>query len=319
MIKHRTLFIVVLLVVSLVATGFVWAYKNVHVLVDGQRYDVKTFYSRPEDVLKQLNIQLGPSDEYRMSAPELKNGVTIEVFRAVDVEVNYKGKTTRLVTGKPTVGELAKSLGIPETNVKLIPDKDTRLKSGMNIRAVTLRDEYITERRKIDYEVVKKPDGELEKGLEETETDGEAGIKEVTVKVSYADEEEVAREDVAEKILCQPVMQVIRVGTRDTVMTSRGTMRFRRIANMEATAYYPTDGSQHGLTATGVPARHGIVAVDPDVIPLGTRLYIPGYGLALAADTGGAIVGDKIDLCMEDLDEVWSFGRRYVKVYILAD
>ena len=86
---------------------------------------------------------------------------------------------------------------------------------------------------------------------------------------------------------------------------------------MEATAYLPTDGSVHGITATGIPARHGIVAVDPDVIPLGTRVYIPGYGMALAADVGGAIVGDKIDLCMEDYSEAMRFGRRAVKVYIL--
>jgi 3D (Asp-Asp-Asp) domain-containing protein len=59
------------------------------------------------------------------------------------------------------------------------------------------------------------------------------------------------------------------------------------------------------------------VAVDPNVIALGTRLFIPGYGLALAADTGGAIVGNRIDLCMEDYDDAWYFGRRMVKVYIL--
>jgi len=88
---------------------------------------------------------------------------------------------------------------------------------------------------------------------------------------------------------------------------------------MEATAYLPTDGSGDGITATGIPARKGIVAVDPAVIPLGTRVYVPGYGLGLAADTGGMIVGEKIDLCMEDYGEAWAFGRRMVKVYVLAD
>ena len=64
-------------------------------------------------------------------------------------------------------------------------------------------------------------------------------------------------------------------------------------------------------------ARHGIVAVDTSFIPLGSRLYIPGYGLALAADTGGAIRGDKIDLCMEDSGDAWRFGRQTIKVYVL--
>ena len=64
-------------------------------------------------------------------------------------------------------------------------------------------------------------------------------------------------------------------------------------------------------------AQRGVVAVDPSVIPLGTRLYIPGYGMAVAADTGGAIVGDRIDLCMESYGEAMDFGRRTIKVYIL--
>jgi 3D (Asp-Asp-Asp) domain-containing protein len=86
---------------------------------------------------------------------------------------------------------------------------------------------------------------------------------------------------------------------------------------MEASAYLPTDGGGNGITASGMVARHGVVAVDPDVIPLGTRLYIPGYGEAIAADTGGAIQGHKIDLCMESYGEAMQFGRRDITVYVL--
>ena len=67
----------------------------------------------------------------------------------------------------------------------------------------------------------------------------------------------------------------------------------------------------------GIPATYGVVAVDPSIIPLGTRLYIPGYGMAIAADTGGAIVGYCIDLCMESYAEAMDFGRRVVTVYVL--
>ena len=101
------------------------------------------------------------------------------------------------------------------------------------------------------------------------------------------------------------------------IETSRGMVHYTDVLTMEATAYLPTDGSATGTTATGIPAERGIVAVDPDVIPLGTRLYIPGYGEAIAADTGGAIVGNKIDLCMEDYGEAMEFGRRDITVYVL--
>ena len=101
------------------------------------------------------------------------------------------------------------------------------------------------------------------------------------------------------------------------VETSRGAARYSAVLTMEATAYLPTEGSAEGLTAMGIEARHGVVAVDPDVIPLGTRLFIPGYGEALAADTGGAIQGNMIDLCMESYDEMEDFGRRDITVYVL--
>ena len=101
------------------------------------------------------------------------------------------------------------------------------------------------------------------------------------------------------------------------IETSRGAMRYTDVMVMEASAYLPTDGGGDCITATGLPATHGVVAVDPDVIPLGTQVYIPGYGVAIAADTGGMIEGAMIDLCMEDYDDCMEFGRRDIDVYIL--
>jgi len=101
------------------------------------------------------------------------------------------------------------------------------------------------------------------------------------------------------------------------VETSYGAINYSNVMSMEATAYLPTDGSGAGITATGIRATYGVVAVDPRVIPLGTKVYIPGYGVALAADTGGAIKGYKIDLCMESYAECMQFGRRNVTVYVL--
>ena len=103
----------------------------------------------------------------------------------------------------------------------------------------------------------------------------------------------------------------------NVVETSYGAINYTNVMSMEATAYLPTDGSGAGVTATGVRATYGVVAVDPRIIPLGSKVYIPGYGVALAADTGGAIKGYKIDLCMESYSECMRFGRRNVTVYVL--
>jgi len=94
--------------------------------------------------------------------------------------------------------------------------------------------------------------------------------------------------------------------------------------DMVATAYYAfgkggNDINGNGITAIGLKARKGIVAVDPKIIPLGTRLYIPGYGEALAADTGGWIKGGRIDLCFETLQECFGYGRRKIKIYLIEN
>ena len=86
---------------------------------------------------------------------------------------------------------------------------------------------------------------------------------------------------------------------------------------MIATAYAAACDGCGGITKAGVQAGRGIVAVDPRFIPLGTKLYVPGYGRALAADTGGAIQGRRIDLGFDSLREARRFGRREIVVYVL--
>jgi 3D (Asp-Asp-Asp) domain-containing protein len=93
-----------------------------------------------------------------------------------------------------------------------------------------------------------------------------------------------------------------------------------KVLTMSATAYDPgpkSNGGWAGRTRTGMKADFGIVAVDPRVIPLGTLVYVEGYGFAIAADTGGAIKGNRIDLCYNDRSFVANYGRRDVKVHIL--
>ncbi|WP_251425248.1 3D domain-containing protein [Veillonella agrestimuris] len=93
--------------------------------------------------------------------------------------------------------------------------------------------------------------------------------------------------------------------------------KYVKVMTMHASAYSSQDPGNGNYTATGARLKKGIVAVDPNVIPLGTRLYIEGYGYAVAEDVGGAIKGTRIDLAFEKRSEALHFGRQTVKVYIL--
>ncbi len=96
-----------------------------------------------------------------------------------------------------------------------------------------------------------------------------------------------------------------------------GSYSYSRVFSMQATAY-----CDNGYTASGRPTRrdaggYSTIAVDPRVIPLGSRVYVEGYGYAIAADIGGAIRGNRIDLFVPSQAEAQSWGRRSVNVYVL--
>ena len=125
--------------------------------------------------------------------------------------------------------------------------------------------------------------------------------------------------EIAREVLADPKYSVIRRGIGMSVKTPEGRKKYSRIITAEASAYTVHCGTGTGLTSIGLVAARGIVAVDPRVIPYYTKMYIPGYGIAIAGDTGGAIRGNRVDLFMDSYEEAINWGRRNVEVYILED
>ncbi len=102
--------------------------------------------------------------------------------------------------------------------------------------------------------------------------------------------------------------------TRSVPDSDRGG---QRTLYMSASAYSAHDPGNSNRTATGKLVKKGLVAVDPNVIPLGTHLYIPGYGEAIAADVGSSIQGNRIDIAFDTHEEAIDFGRQSITVYII--
>lgn len=140
-----------------------------------------------------------------------------------------------------------------------------------------------------------------------------------TYKVVIKDGKPVGKELVeTEKV--EPVDALIYMG-REGYQPSRHSFTRGRVLKMHASAYDPSPATigpgATGRTATGMKATYGVVAVDPKVIPLGSLLYIEGYGFAIASDTGGAIKGNRIDLCYDRRRRALNFGRQTVTVHVL--
>lgn len=139
-----------------------------------------------------------------------------------------------------------------------------------------------------------------------------------TYTVSFKNGQPVSKTLVSTQTV-QPSDEVVTIGQPPYAM-SRHAFRAGRSMNMTATAYDPspqTIPGTTGRTCTGMRAGYGVIAVDPRVIPLGSIVYVEGYGLAIAADTGGAIKGHRIDLCYDARSTALRFGRHSVKLYIL--
>lgn len=153
---------------------------------------------------------------------------------------------------------------------------------------------------------------------------GSAGVLETWVRYAQRDGGPVHRSVLFAKVIRKPTPRIVALGIGSSPLAdfeANGIARMASIARsameMIATAYTANCAGCGGMTAIGRRAGHGIVAVDPRVIPLGTHLYIPGYGLAVAGDTGGSIIGNRIDLGFDSMRDALEFGRRSVTVYRL--
>ena len=303
-------------------------------IVDGEEtVQIFCFESTVAEVLDKRDITLEDGD---IVVPELgtplKDHMEITIKRAVPVSIIADGEEKPFRTAADTVAGALSGAGIQLGNQDLVePGLNSPIESGMRIRVVRITHEILTEEKEIPFETVVQYDDTMYKGMEKVLQKGENGKVSREIRVTYHDGEEVNREKVKEEVLKEPSKRVVSRGTIDTIETSRGTVRFKKAMVMSSTAYDATFEStgknpghpQYGITRSGTRVRPGVVAVDPKVIPLGTKLYVksldgsPDYGFASAEDTGGAIKGNKIDLYFESPEVVRKYGRRNVLVYIL--
>lgn len=284
-------------------------------------------------VLEQFSIEVGKEQLVDPAPETIINGATeIRILDAKKIKLTADGETTELLL---PYGVVAESLAL--AGVKLGKDdilsveRNEQVKNidKLTIRRVTYKN--VTTSKKISYDCVTENSDEVELGETKLKTKGVEGEKAVVSRVKYIDGKKDSSEVVAEKVIRKPVDEVTLVGAKGAGSTggegsftdSNGVeVSYKYMLSGSGTAYTAPAGS---LTATGNTVYVGGVAVNPDLIPYGSKLYIESvdgsfvYGYATAIDTGGALMDGSaiVDCFYFTYDECCNFGRRDVNVYVI--
>ena len=256
----------------------------------------------------------------------LQPDMRVFIQRSTPVALQADGESWRTRTFQKTVGGLLDEVGIslgPKDYT--IPSEDEYVEPDLSVRVVRVSDQYVYEDSPIEYVTVWRPDPGLELDHRTETQSGTEGTERRRFRVRYEDSEEMYRVEEERWIAVEPSTRVIAYGTKIVereLQTPDGAVRYWRRIRVLVTSYTAAtsgktrDHPAYGITRLGWRARTGLIAVDPRVISLRTDMYVPGYGLGTAADTGGAIKWRHIDLCYdEDSLKLW---RRWVDVYLIS-
>lgn len=253
-------------------------------------------------------------------------GASVSIERSIPMSVQVDGQTLRTRTHRERVGEVLAELGITLQGLDYtLPALDAPAQPELLVRVVRVSEAFLIEQEPIAFETQVLPNPNMEIDTQQVAQEGESGVLQKRIRLRYEDGQEVSRQVEDQLVVRAPRPKIINYGTQivvRTIQTPEGPRDYWRHFRALATSYSASTAGvaktnpHYGKTALGWIMRKGIVAVDPDVIPFRTELYVPAYGIGVAGDTGGAIIGKHIDLGYDDDNLV--IWYRWVDVYLLT-
>ncbi len=309
--------------------------KDVTISVDGEETTCVTFQHTVGELLDSEGITLGENDTINVKLDqELKDDQVITIQRAFDVAVEADGTTIQMNIADGTVADVLEEAGLTlGAQDTVTPSLDTAVTSGMVIDVDRITIEEVIKETELAYTIERKRDSSMSIYDEKVIQEGKVGLQKDTYRVTYCDGE-IIKEELIGTETQDPVNAIVLTGSYD-IASRNGVvgngknayggndnnasdyapngMPCTDVLTVKATAY-THDGT---MTKMGTPCRVGAIAVDPSVIPLGSKLYVEGYGVCTAEDTGGLIKGNRIDVFLNTEEECDAWGVKSVKVYIL--
>lgn len=309
---------------------------TVTVVADGMAKSTVVYEGQTiADALQACGVTVDSND--KLTAPTTKQvsaDMVIEVTRQHAVKFTADGETKNLLVADTTVSALLAEQGITLGKDDVVtPDLSTKITADTDVTVQRVKYEEVTAEEAIPFTETVTNDSSLPRGVTRVDVQGQDGLQKVTRRNKIVDGVVTESTVLSSTVLKEAVNQVSRVGTKDpngyATIESDGTVydqngnkvNYTKLLTGKCSAY--TGG---GITATGAPAAFGRVAVNPNVIPYGTKLFICSpdgkvvYGYAVASDTGGACMRNTIiaDLYYDTLSECYQIGVRNMNVYILG-
>jgi uncharacterized protein YabE (DUF348 family) len=240
---------------------------------------------------------------------------SLDSSRQVTIQTQVGDITVR--TAAHTVAEALQDAHLsPQGLDYSLPAQDKPIPLNGKIRLVRVTEQVLVEQTPIPFETQYQPDSNLELDNQSIIQPGEYGLSAQRVRLRFEDGVEASRNVESEWVAKTPQPRIIGYGTllvMHTTVVDGVQIQYWRAVSMYATSYHPSEVGD--TTASGLPLKKGVAAVDRSLVPFYTQLYIPGYGEAIAADIGGAVIGRWIDLGYSDDDYVpW---HSWVTVYFL--
>lgn len=301
---------------------------EVSLTIDGETTSNWTLSETVGEFLKEEGIQLRAEDKVSESMDEaIEEDMNITIEKAFPIALKVGNEKREIWSTSTTVADFLKSEKVSLNKLDQVsPALSNRLtkESAVTVTRVEKVTDVVEE--PISYETIKRTDPSLEKGKEKIITEGQEGLISRTYELTRENGKTISKELVSEKTVQEKVDQVVAIGTKEkkatvTKVSSPSTSSSSAEEyHVTATAYTSGCNGCTGKTATGINLRANpnakVIAVDPSFIPLGTKVYVEGYGYATAADTGGAVSGKKIDVFVPSTADAYSWGVKTVKIKV---
>jgi uncharacterized protein YabE (DUF348 family) len=304
------------------------SYKKVNITVGGKKKTVWTTADTVKELLKEEHLSISKFDKVNPSVNQvLQNHMDVKINKAFPVTLVDGNRNKTVWTASTTVGDFLKQQGITIGKWdKVEPEFNDHLKANSSVKIVRVKKVTDVVEKSKAFAITIQKDPNLMEGERKVLQEGRNGTVINTYESVYENGRLVSKKLLEKRTIVESRNKIIAEGTKKrngqfSAETASATSGRGRELLVTATAYTANCSGCSGITATGINIHSSsnmrIIAVDPGLIPLGSRVYVEGYGYAVAADTGGAIKGNRIDILVPSQSAAAQWGRKQVKVQII--